>query len=89
MELAGRGPPHWTVRDAVDHQAAHPADPFSAVVIERDRNLVPLGEALIDYVEHLEEGHVRADVSRVVSDHLARRVGTCLSPDMKGEIHHL
>ena len=87
VELAGRRGFHRSVRDAVDHHAARPADPFAAIVIERDRLLAGFDQPLVDDVEHLEERHVGADVARVVAPHRAGRVGTRLSPDEKSEVH--
>ena len=55
MQLAGRSPFHRAVCDTVDHQAAHPADAFPAVVIEGDRYFPALGQALVDDIEHLQE----------------------------------
>ena len=46
------------MRVAVDHHAAHAADAFAAIVVEGDRLLALLDQALVDDVEHLEERHV-------------------------------
>ena len=46
------------VGDAVDHEAAHAADAFAAVVIEGDRLFALVDERLVEHVEHLEERHV-------------------------------
>ena len=55
VELTRGGALHWTVGDAIDHEAAHAADAFAAVVIERDRDFSTLGEPLVHDVEHLEK----------------------------------
>ena len=55
------------------------------VVDERlmERGEVPIAalcQPLVDYVEHLQERHVRADVACPVFDHAAGGVGTRLAP---------
>src|SRR4029077_8149710 len=88
VKLACSGSLHGTVRDSVDHETAHPTDALTTVVVERDRHIALQGEPLVDDVQHLEEGHVGADIARLVDDHFAARVGVRLWPDVRGKIHY-
>ncbi len=72
------------MRDAVDHHAARAADPFSAVVIERDGLFPCEDESFIEGVEHLEERHVRADVRDLVADEPSGGVLVRLAPHVEG-----
>ena len=72
---------------AVDHHAAHTANPFAAIVIECDGIFALGNKALVDDVEHFQKGHVLADVGGIVADHAAGIRGIFLSPDVKGEFH--
>ena len=86
VQLAGRRA-LGAVGVAGDHQTAHAADALATVAVERDR-LVALGvELLVEDVEHLEEGHVRADVRDPVGDEAPRVVGSGLAPDLEGQVH--
>jgi hypothetical protein len=82
VELADRGVLEAAVGDAVDHEPAGAADPFAAVVLEGNRLLALLHQALVDHVEHLEERHMLVDALRLVTDDLAGRGGVLLSPDV-------
>jgi len=86
VELAGRGGTPWTVRIAVDHDPALPADPLPAVMIEGDRLLAIENQPLVDHVEHLEERHVRADVARRIGLEPPRGVAVLLPPDIQGQV---
>ena len=46
-------------------------------------------ELLVHDVEHLEEGHVGADVLRLVGDEAPLVGGVLLPPDVQGEVHAL
>ena len=87
VQLTRRSRPHRTVRDAVDHHATRPTDAFTAVVVECDRFPSLGDEPLVHNVEHLEEGHVGADVPRLVCDEGPLRVRRCLSPNVQFQIH--
>ena len=87
VELAGGRPVARAVRPAVDDDAAGAADALAAVVVEGDRVLALLDQALVDDVEHLEERHVRADVGRLVGDEAARRLRVLLPPDLERDLH--
>ena len=71
VELADGGALEAAVGFAVDHDAAHAADAFAAIVVEGDGIFALLDEALVEDVEHFEEGHVLVDVGDVVADHAA------------------
>ena len=87
VELAGGGALLGAVGLAVDHQAAGAADALAAVVVERDRLLALVDQALVDDVEHLEERHVVADAAALVGLEAARIVRAVLAPDLEGEVH--
>ena len=61
VELAGGRALLRAVGLAVDHQRARAADALAAVVVEDDRLLALVDEALVDEVEHLEERHLVVD----------------------------
>ena len=71
VKLADGGAALGTVRHAVDHEAAHAADAFAAIVIESDRLLALGDQSLVDHVEHLEKRHVLVDARGLVSHHAA------------------
>ena len=73
VELARRGALVAAVRTAVDHQRAHAADAFAAIVIERDRLFALRDQLLVEDVEHLEERRVRRNLLDLVRDELAGR----------------
>jgi hypothetical protein len=73
----------------VHHDAAGPADPFPAVVIEGDGIFAFNDEPLVQHVEHLEERHVRTDVVEIVGDETTLRLRVRLTPDVQSEFHHL
>jgi hypothetical protein len=72
---------------AVDDEPARAADPLAAVVVERDRLLALLDQALVDDVEHLEKRHLRADVGRLVRDEAALGLRVLLPPDFERDLH--
>ena len=63
VELAGGRALLRAVGLAVDHQRAGAADALAAVVVEDDRLLALVDEALVDEVEHLEERHLVVDAA--------------------------
>ena len=87
VQLAGGRARARPVRPAVHHDAAGAADALAAVVVEGDRLLARERQPLVDHVEHLEEGHVRADVARRVGDEAALVLGVLLPPNVKGQVH--
>src|SRR5262249_19825817 len=89
VELADGRTAIGPVRDAVDDEAAHPADAFAAVRVECDRILALLDEALVDDVEHLEKRHVSRNVVGDVVDHPSSRRRPSLSPDLQVQTHYL
>src|SRR5712691_3039444 len=87
VELADGGGALGSVRDAVDHEATRAADTLAAVVLERDRRLAAVDQLLVDDVEHLEKGHVRADALRLVGDEAAAGVRALLAPYPERQVH--
>jgi len=67
----------------VDIQAAHPANPLPAVVVECDRLLVFVDQLLIEDIDHLQERAVRRDVIELIRDKPAFGPGVFLSPDFE------
>jgi hypothetical protein len=58
VELASGRAVHRAVRLAIDDEAARTADTFPAVVLESYRFFLAGNKALVQYIEHFEEGHV-------------------------------
>jgi hypothetical protein len=56
-------------------------------MVERDGLVAGRLQALVDDVEHLEEGHVGTDVRRLIADHPSGRGDAGLSPDVEGNSH--
>src|SRR2546426_312733 len=78
-----------TVRTAVDHHAAHPADPLAAVVVERDRLVLAREQLLVEHVQHLEERHVGTHVRHRIAHEGTRESRPALPPDVECEVHYL
>jgi hypothetical protein len=74
---------------AVDHHATRAANPLAAVVVDRDRLLPTLDEALVEDVQHLEKRHVRTHVVGLVPVETAFVFRAVLPPDVQREIHYL
>src|SRR6266568_3046961 len=62
VKLARGGGALRPVRPAVDDHPARPADPLTAVVVERNRFFLAGDELLVQHVEQLQERHVWTDV---------------------------
>jgi hypothetical protein len=67
--------------------AAHAADALAAVVVEGDRLLALLDQALVEHVEHLEERHVGSLMPSSVGLEVRPPVRVLLAPDVEGEVH--
>src|SRR5262245_17105445 len=89
VKLAHRGRRPWSMRDSIDHESACATNPFTAVVIEGDGVFTLLDEFFIQYVQHLQKGHMWVHVGMFVADHAARVIRTLLPPDMKDQFHYL
>ena len=89
MQLAQGGFPFRAVGPAVDHGAAHAADPFPAIMVKGNGLLALQGEPLIDNVQHFQEGGVRRNILGLVGFQAARRLRPGLPPDFQGEIDSL
>ena len=66
VQLANRRPLEPSVRLSIDHEAAHPANPFAAIVVERNRILALLDQALVQHIQHLQKRHVLVGVRHLV-----------------------
>src|SRR5262249_41717452 len=87
VELTHRRAAVRTMRNAVHDEAAHAADAFTAIRIERDRVLALPHETFVDDVEHFEKGHAGRDaVGRVVFEPPGR-IRARLSPDLQVQSH--
>jgi hypothetical protein len=73
----------------VNHQAAHAADAFAAVVVEGDWFFAELDESLVEDIQHFEKRHVFRDVVQLVKPKLAFVFRAGLSPDSQRQIHSL
>jgi hypothetical protein len=89
VELAERGAGQRSVRRAVDHAAAHAADAFAAIVVERHGIDVVGDQVLVQHVEHFEERHFLIDVGDFVALHLTLVAGVALPPDVENDFHYL
>src|SRR6267143_1870597 len=89
VKLAHRGSALGSVSDAVDHESAHAADPFPAIVVERNWLFTLRDEFLVEDVEHLQERHVGIHALVFVLNHAARVTWILLPPHMKGQLHYL
>ena len=87
VKLADSGAFEAAMGLAVDHEAAHAADAFAAIVIEGDGVLALRDEAFVEDIEHFEERHVLADAGDVIAHHAAGVLGMLLSPDVKCKFH--
>ena len=86
VELAGGRALLRAVGLAVDHQRAGAADALAAVVVEGDRLLALVDEALVDEVEHLEERHLVVDAGGGDGVEVPGGVGPVLAPHLEGEV---
>jgi len=75
------------VRSTVDDDAAHPADAFATVVVERDRLFVLGRELLVQHVQRLEEAHVLGDAVQLVTLEVALGLRVRLPPDVECDLH--
>lgn len=89
VQLTHRGRPIWSVRDAVDHEAARAADALTTVAVEDDRVLAAADQVLVDHVQHLEERHVLVDVAGFVRFEATGVSRAALAPDLQREVHYL
>ena len=87
VQLANRRSAVGAMRYAVHNEAAHPADAFAAIGVERDWFLSASDQSLIENVEHFEKRRVRRNVMHFVIDEFALRLSIFLAPDFEFEIH--
>ena len=86
MKLTGGLAFDGAVRLAVDHQRARTANTFTAIALERERDLLLGNEVFVNLVEHLQEGAVDADVFGFVGFETALRGRAILAPDFEGDV---
>ena len=83
MELARGDTIVVAVGTAIDVEAAHAADTFTAVVVETDgMGYAVVDELLVEDVEHLKERAFRRNVIEMVGLEMAFGAGIFLTPDM-------
>src|SRR5205085_224660 len=70
-----------------DHHRAGAADALAAIVIERDRIVAGRDQLLVQYVEHFQERHVRADIIDLIVNESPNRFRVFLPPDLEMEFH--
>ena len=87
LQLAYRGALEAAVRLAVDHESAHAADAFAAIVIERDGIVALLDEPLIQHVQHFEKRHVLVHTGNFVANHASPVLRIFLPPDVQCQFH--
>jgi hypothetical protein len=73
----------------VDHAAATPADPFTAVMVKRNGILSLMDEVLVDHIEHFQKRHVRGDVFGLISFEIPLVTGTFLPPYLESQMNGL
>ena len=83
VKLAGGDTIVVAVGAAIDVEAAHAADTFTAVVVETDgMGYAVVDELLVEDVEHLKERAFRRNVIEMVGLEMAFGAGIFLTPDM-------
>ena len=75
------------MRLAVDEQAAHAANAFTAIVIEGDRVLALAHKVVVQHIEHLQKGHVGRHIVHRIGLDLTLFFRACLSPDLQRQFH--
>ena len=88
-ELADGGGGHGSVCDAVDHEAAHAADAFAAIVIEGDGVFAFFDEGLVEDVEQFEHRHFAVLYLDGIADEFALGCWVLLAPDAQFHSHYL
>ena len=85
VQLAG-GDMLTAVGHTVDGKGAHTANALSAIVVEVDGLLPLVHEALVDDVQHLQEGSLVRNVGSLIGFDAAPGLGIFLAPDLECEI---
>jgi hypothetical protein len=85
VELARGRAALTAVRATIDHQRAHAANAFAAIVIERDGFFALRDQLLVEDVEHLEERRVRRHIADLVGDEATQGGAILLAPDVERE----
>src|SRR5207237_996847 len=87
VQLANGGAFEAAVGLAIDHEAAHAADPFATIVVKRDGILAFLDQPLVQHIQHLEERHVLVHARNLVANHAPAVLRVFLPPDVKYQFH--
>jgi hypothetical protein len=87
VQLANGGAFEASVRLAIDHEAAHAADAFAAIVIESDGILALLDQPLIQHVQHFEKRHVLVHAGNLIANHAPPVLRIFLPPDVERQFH--
>ena len=72
---------------AVDEHGAHAADAFAAVVVKGNGFLALLDEVDVELVDHLQKGHVWANVGNGVGYRAASVLRAVLAPNFERQVH--
>ena len=75
------------VRHAIDHEPAHAADAFAAIVVESDRVLALLDQPFVEHVQHFQKRHVLVHAGNLVAHHAPPVLRIFLPPDVECEFH--
>ncbi|EKD33822.1 MAG: hypothetical protein ACD_75C02583G0002 [uncultured bacterium] len=71
-----------TMGNAIDDSAAHPADPFPAIVIKDYGIFSFLRQFLVQHIKHLEKGHIGMNTIQCIGLELAQCITVRLPPDL-------
>jgi hypothetical protein len=81
VELAGGRRRFRAMGDAIDNHATHAANAFTAIMIEGDRLIAAGGQLLVEQVQHLQKGLVRANAIEGIIGHTTLSLAILLPPD--------
>jgi hypothetical protein len=75
------------MRPPIDHEAARPANTFTAVRVEINWLIPRLDQPFVEDVEHFQERHIRRNVVKLVVLKAALSVWASLTPDAQFDAH--
>ena len=70
---------------AIHQEAAGAADALAAVVLEADRALAGPEQAVVEFIEGLQQREIDAELLQPVALEAARLAGASLAPHLQGE----